>query len=733
MRRMSLLLLIGGAAWAQTVSHVARTPVEDWVLANRHLRVQMRSDNLTVSVEDLAAKETWGSDPWENSAGRIYLRGKGGEALTVSLGSAAEKKIEPIDTGGLRLSLSRFRSRMGPVRQDRNIDNALSLVLEIRLAKDTPELTFRVQELRNTSPYWEVETVEWPLRLFPVRTLDDDGYIVVPEEQGLMVPSRFDKVGYFRYLNWIWERLAGQATVFSRLSMPWYGARKGQSSFVAIVETPDDASYGAIANDVRSPEQAAAPPSAIPTATTALNTPRLSAVWPYWRSVKGELGYPRVARYIFQPGGGYVEMCKAYRKYAQRTGAFVTLKQKIAANPEVEKLIGAANFEIHVVANRPRQPEFVSLAGPVYDGYHILQTSFDQVKAIVHDLKDNLGVQHAAIRIAGWGRMGYDNYRPIDEAQVNTEAGGQAKLAEAIQAAKDAGYLAGLFDNYRNLDLNSPSYDEKYIMRDADGALAAGFSSEGGHSQEICPMEGVKLIQHNVDFYTSALKPNMIFLDTIGGLQLIECYDQRHPLTRATSREQRLKIMRVATGAKLVLGAEGQPQDWNLSQASYYDEHPVRMGIDVPLYGLVYHECAMLYHQHSDPYNYGLENYGANRGPWPAKFLRGLLYGDQSSWTVSNAMYYAWRNTFKSIDDVLAPHQRRLAHEELLRHELLTPDFLVQRTEWSSGVEVTVNYGEFPFKLEDGTELPAYGYRVKDASPAGKSFAGRVSVELVAR
>jgi hypothetical protein len=49
----------------------------------------------------------------------------------------------------------------------------------------------------------------------------------------------------------------------------------------------------------------------------------------------------------------------------------------------------------------------------------------------------------------------------------------------------------------------------------------------------------------------------------------------------------------------------------------------------------------------------------------------------------------------------------------------------------SSGVEVTVNYGEFPFKLEDGTELPAYGYRVKDASPAGHSFSGRVEVGLI--
>jgi hypothetical protein len=244
-------------------------------------------------------------------------------------------------------------------------------------------------------------------------------------------------------------------------------------------------------------------------------------------------------------------------------------------------------------------------------------------------------------------------------------------------------------------------------------------------------LEGLKLFQHNMDYYTSVLKPNMVFLDTIGGLPLVECYDPRHPLTRGGTREQRLNIMRVATNARLVLGVEAPPQDWSLALVSYYDEHGGR-GIEVPLYGLVYHECAQLYRQHSSPYNYGMDNYGYVREPWPAKFLRSLLYGDQSSWTVSNRMYYAWRKTFKAINDVLSPMQRRLAHEELLNHQMLTPDLLVQRTNFSSGVEITVNYGEFPFKLEDGTELPAYGYRVKDAAPGGRSFSGRVETGLVA-
>lgn len=728
----SVILL---AAWA--LSGLAAQPLaEERVISNGKLRVRLRQ-NLTVAVEDLATQVTWGSDPWESSAGRIYVRGKHGEAVTVSLGSAAQKSIDAIPIGsvseGFQLSLSGFHSRMGPVRDDRDPGAHLSLVLQILLAKDSPELTLRIQEMSNRSQYWEVEKIEWPLRLFPVRTVDDDGYVVFPQQQGMLIPSRFEQ-GYFRYLNWIWERIAGQAAIFEQSSMPWYGAKLGQSSFLCIIESPDDVQYGVIANDVRPPEQPAAPASAVPTATTALYSPRLSAVWPYWHSVKGELGYPRSARYIFQPRGGYVEMCKTYRAYVEKAGKLVTLKQKIAANPKVEELIGAPNFEIQVVANRALAPQYQSLSGPVYDGSHKLQTNFDQITAMIHDMKENLGVDRAVIRIAGWGREGYDNDRPVDAAtQVNAEAGGTEKLAAAIASAKTAGFLGGLWDNYRNFDLNSPSYDEKLILRDSGGALVNGFSSEAGFSQEICPLESLKLFRRNMDAYMRVLKPDLIYLDTIGGLPLIECYNPLHPLSRTGTREQRLNIMRVATQAGAVLGAEGPPQDWNLQVAAFYDEANIRFGIEAPLWSLVYHDSAMLYRQHSSPYNYGMDNYGYSRGPWPAKFLRSILYADQSSWTVSNAAYWAWRKTFKQINDVLAPHQRRLAFDQLTDHQYLTPDYLVQRTNFSSGVEVTVNYGEFPHPLGDGTELPAYGYRVNDKAPGGHSFAGSVHTDVVAQ
>ena len=39
--------------------------------------------------------------------------------------------------------------------------------------------------------------------------------------------------------------------------------------------------------------------------------------------------------------------------------------------------------------------------------------------------------------------------------------------------------------------------------------------------------------------------------------------------------------------------------------------------------------------------------------------------------------------------------------------------------------------GALWIKLEDGTELPAYGYRVKDKSAGGHSFSGHVETEVV--
>ena len=45
-------------------------------------------------------------------------------------------------------------------------------------------------------------------------------------------------------------------------------------------------------------------------------------------------------------------------------------------------------------------------------------------------------------------------------------------------------------------------------------------------------------------------------------------------------------------------------------------------------------------------------------------------------------------------------------------HRILSPDRLVQQTVFADGTIVTVNFGDKPFDLLDGTSLPPMSHRV---------------------
>ncbi len=59
------------------------------------------------------------------------------------------------------------------------------------------------------------------------------------------------------------------------------------------------------------------------------------------------------------------------------------------------------------------------------------------------------------------------------------------------------------------------------------------------------------------------------------------------------------------------------------------------------------------------------------------------------------------------------PVARATGYAEMLSHRWLTADHAVQETRFAGGVTVTVNFGDRPYKLPDGTNLPALGHRVE--------------------
>jgi len=70
----------------------------------------------------------------------------------------------------------------------------------------------------------------------------------------------------------------------------------------------------------------------------------------------------------------------------------------------------------------------------------------------------------------------------------------------------------------------------------------------------------------------------------------------------------------------------------------------------------------------------------------------------------------------------LAPFQSRLseslASEEMTDHRYLSKDSLVQKSAWSDGTEIYVNFGDDDFDA-DRALVPAKGFAVRGNTPVG--------------
>jgi hypothetical protein len=77
----------------------------------------------------------------------------------------------------------------------------------------------------------------------------------------------------------------------------------------------------------------------------------------------------------------------------------------------------------------------------------------------------------------------------------------------------------------------------------------------------------------------------------------------------------------------------------------------------------------------------------------------------RQSWEANQARFV------KSYQTVI-PVARAAGYAEMLSHEWLTPDHAVQRTRFANNIVVTVNFGDAPSPLPDGTTLPPLGLRL---------------------
>ncbi len=476
----------------------------------------------------------------------------------------------------------------------------------------------------------------------------------------------------------------------SRLDMPWVGVcdLKTGIGYMILVETSDDG-YVELRKVQKENQSAWVPMIG-------------------WSPSMGKFSYPRKLIWHFVDKGGYVALAKRYRAYAQELGLIVPFSEKVKANPELKRLFGA----------------------PDVWGNASLQFAQEARQA---------GIRRLLVQ----GRMPADQMRKVNEL----------------------GYITSEYDNYTDVlpvdseDKIDRSHDlvPQSVVLQANGERMKAWLTFDKKTQFMkrCPALWVRTAQRDIPKILAEYPFLGRFIDVTTAEDLYECYDPAHLLTREQKRQCGVDLLRYVRSLKLVVGGEHgiwwavpyvdyfegmmscnayfswpaghlippkskdesftSPWGNKLPPWSQYERWGIGHRERAPLWELVFHDCVVTTWYWGDSSDFLLQ---AAPEITPKKDAFNVLYG-----TIPLLWADRRRGSWLDHRDVFLRTYRNtcILHEiiagtEMLNHEFVTENRDVQRTTFSDGTIVVVNFGSEPYELAMGGAkylLPQNGFYVK--------------------
>lgn len=441
--------------------------------------------------------------------------------------------------------------------------------------------------------------------------------------------------------------------------------------------------------------------------------------------------------------GGYVEIAKAYRTVARQRGLLKTLAEKMRENPRVAEFFGAADFKpfayMRLAPNTPwhKQDQWGAQ----------LNFTFEECAELAEHFKRDLGIDRAMLVLNGWINAGYDNKHP-DILPAAPEIGGNEGLVDCSRRVKALGWLFGLHDNYQDMYRDAPSWNEEYIIKNADGSLRKGGVWAGGPCWLICSRKSVELASRpqNIPQVKELFGPTLYFSDTVFAAGLHECFDPKHPATPADDLCYKQQLCDYLRGQFGLFGSE-EGREWGVAHADYFEglmshrthfQQPNDTDIIIPLFELVYGDAIPIYAHQSD----------RPRPDNPGYILDHILYAEMPVYYFGNHRYWTdpagdfkapedgsarlvfARKTGSGLTDgfikntyeVLSPLHRLTALLPMSDHCFLNSNRTAESTRFGKDVEITVNNGSGDLVLKNAV-LPQYGFLVE--SPTLVAFHAR--------
>lgn len=515
-----------------------------------------------------------------------------------------------------------------------------------------------------------VQQVRWP-GYFSFEQNSPKCYTLLNEGQGLLIPNNWETAV---------EKLSFDGRFLTEGGyMPWFGQVAGKNGYIAIATTPWNA--GAYVD-----HPACGPYTHV-------------GIW--WEPSLGKMDYRRCVEYTFLDGCDYNDLCKIYRNYAREHGQLVTLAEKAARVESVNQLIGCSFVHCGIKTNVNPKSDFYDPENPEKNN---LVTTFAARAKEVENLHA-LGVKKMYLHLDGWAQPGYDNQHP-DYLPACEEAGGWEGMKQLADTMHRFGYLFGIHDQYRDYYLDAPTFDWCYATMLTDGSYPTHARWAGGPQSYLCATQALYYVRRNF----SQIAQNGVALDG-AYLDVFTCNEGdecANPLHRMSRRECYLYRKNCFDWllSKGILPSSEEVSDWSMQSLVFCHYAPYhfmlqspgtpREGIPVPLFNLVYHDCVIEPWMMDRLGDEDLMLYALLNGGAPYLIRDGAYANTDGSF--SEGVELELRESIRRCQVVSELHEK-VAKCELVRHELLDDAGQKQRSVFSDGTIVSVDFSSGEYQI----------------------------------
>ncbi|HOZ46783.1 MAG TPA: DUF5696 domain-containing protein [Candidatus Hydrogenedentes bacterium] len=608
-----------------------------WILRNPWLELTWQKADFAIRVKTAATE--WQFAP----CGRKDVELAKAEIGFLDAGKRSAEMLRTSYSIGLRIELAEF-----PAAPD------LDLVVGVDIERN--EARFSVVPVKDST---EFGAIAWPKPLVMGNTEAD--LSVIPCMQGMILPGNYGEAIRKRDL-----------TNSRSLYMSWWGQIHEGHGVHTILESSDDA--GAAYDH----------PAGGPT-----------VIQPLWYSSMRTLRYPRSIRYTFDDEATYVTMAKRYRRFMKDTGRFVSLAEKCARTPNLDKVVGSPVVHVGALYHNVKESHYYNKEN--FEANHAL-VPFHEIAAGLEELHKK-GIERAYVHLDGWGFYGYDNGHP-DPLPVGAEQGGWDGLRAVADTCDRLGWVFAVHDQYRDFYFSAASFDDRLVMREADGSRQEHATWCGGPQTYLSAVFAPGYARRNHDLFAKHdIKVRGAYLDVFAVVPLEESYQRLWPMTRTDCAEARTDCFDLLRARGYVVSSE-EPADrfvpaLDLVHHGPYDifSNEESLGIPTPLFGLVYHDSILLPWCMSQGGGWGIPK--SDAGQLHCLLNAGLPYVGPDDPPEQIARV-----------NEAAQLAARCGTLEMVNHEFLDDTWRRQRSTFSDGTAVTVDFDAKTYTIEYGPSAP---------------------------